>query len=320
MARGSLRPNPKRALPQGQGGHHAPSQGLSCLPHQKHLPDPPWDFSEHAEMSGLGTSGPGLWCPRASGRKTSEAASAGPCLPGVGAEELFLAWWTLPGWGSKCPHLSFLPLTTLVPVSCSGKHRCPRGCEAWSAELSSLPPWPARHCVHPSRLCPFLPGALCLCPLTPLPASPTPGTWRGPESSGSEGGALRRGPYRRAKVRLHAPRHGPHLSARHGFLGKGLGSSLGLPQPSGPSLRAAACGSILLRPPRRGWAGRGFGCWSLGLLRPISEANSLLFSPQSEMSENRQGRGSSTGDEEDGLAILRRWVAALLLGTPGLGQ
>ena len=32
----------------------------------------------------------------------------------------------------------------------------------------------------------------------------------------------------------------------------------------------------------------------------------MLFSPQSEMSETRQGRSSSTGDEEENLAILRR--------------
>lgn len=34
----------------------------------------------------------------------------------------------------------------------------------------------------------------------------------------------------------------------------------------------------------------------------------VLFSLQSEMSESRQGRSSSTGDEEESLAILRRWV------------
>lgn len=33
---------------------------------------------------------------------------------------------------------------------------------------------------------------------------------------------------------------------------------------------------------------------------------SMLFSLQSEMSETRQGRSSSTGDEEENLAILRR--------------
>lgn len=33
---------------------------------------------------------------------------------------------------------------------------------------------------------------------------------------------------------------------------------------------------------------------------------SMLFSPQSEMSETRQGRTSSTGEEEESLAILRR--------------
>lgn len=32
----------------------------------------------------------------------------------------------------------------------------------------------------------------------------------------------------------------------------------------------------------------------------------VLLSPQSEMTENRQGRSSSTGDEEESLAILRR--------------
>lgn len=32
----------------------------------------------------------------------------------------------------------------------------------------------------------------------------------------------------------------------------------------------------------------------------------MLFSPQSEMSEPRQGRTSSTGEEEESLAILRR--------------
>lgn len=32
----------------------------------------------------------------------------------------------------------------------------------------------------------------------------------------------------------------------------------------------------------------------------------ILFSPQSEMSEPRQGRTSSTGEEEESLAILRR--------------
>lgn len=39
----------------------------------------------------------------------------------------------------------------------------------------------------------------------------------------------------------------------------------------------------------------------LSILKP-----SMLFSPQSEMSETRQGRTSSTGDEEENLAILRR--------------
>lgn len=37
----------------------------------------------------------------------------------------------------------------------------------------------------------------------------------------------------------------------------------------------------------------------------------MLFSLQSEMSESRQGRSSSTGDEEESLAILRRWVGCL---------
>lgn len=36
----------------------------------------------------------------------------------------------------------------------------------------------------------------------------------------------------------------------------------------------------------------------------------VLFSLQSEMSEGRQGRSSSTGEEEESLAILRRWVGA----------
>ncbi|XP_023570912.1 guanine nucleotide exchange factor DBS isoform X9 [Octodon degus] len=63
---------------------------------------------------------------------------------------------------------------------------------------------------------------------------PSPGAWRGPENSGSEGSALRRGPYRRAK---------------------------------------------------------------------------------SEASESRQGRGSSTGDEEESLAVLRRHVMNELLDT-----
>lgn len=40
---------------------------------------------------------------------------------------------------------------------------------------------------------------------------------------------------------------------------------------------------------------------ALFILKP-----SMLFSSQSEMSEPRQGRTSSTGDEEESLAILRR--------------
>lgn len=40
---------------------------------------------------------------------------------------------------------------------------------------------------------------------------------------------------------------------------------------------------------------------TLFILKP-----SMLFSPQSEMSEPRQGRASSTGEEEESLAILRR--------------
>uniref|UniRef100_A0A8C2UPS7 Guanine nucleotide exchange factor DBS n=1 Tax=Chinchilla lanigera TaxID=34839 RepID=A0A8C2UPS7_CHILA len=77
-------------------------------------------------------------------------------------------------------------------------------------------------------------------PVAPRPEAltkspcPSPGTWRGPENSGSDSSALRRGPYRRAK---------------------------------------------------------------------------------SEASESRQGRGSSTGDEEESLAILRRHVMNELLDT-----
>lgn len=41
----------------------------------------------------------------------------------------------------------------------------------------------------------------------------------------------------------------------------------------------------------------------------------MLFSPQSEMTESRQGRSSSTGDEEESLAILRRHVMNELLDT-----
>lgn len=45
----------------------------------------------------------------------------------------------------------------------------------------------------------------------------------------------------------------------------------------------------------------------------------MLFSPQSEMSEGRQGRGSSTGDEEESLAILRRWVGCFPAPPRGSG-
>lgn len=48
-------------------------------------------------------------------------------------------------------------------------------------------------------------------------------------------------------------------------------------------------------------AGQSASEAGLSILKP-----SMLFSPQSEMSETRQGRTSSTGDEEENLAILRR--------------
>lgn len=44
----------------------------------------------------------------------------------------------------------------------------------------------------------------------------------------------------------------------------------------------------------------------------------MPLSPQSELSEGRQGWSSSTGDEEESLAVLRRWV--LQISTPAFGS
>lgn len=133
-----------------------------------------------------------------------------------------------------------------------------------------------------------------------------PGVRRGSENSSSEGAALRRGPYRRAKV-------SPHCSAA-------------LPAaPAAPALLLLYMWAREPVPPHPVLQDPGFQlCSPLGseadvrrcLPRFEISASGVLFSPQSEMSESRQGRSGSPGDEEESLAVLRRWVLQRSVGCP----
>ena len=78
------------------------------------------------------------------------------------------------------------------------------------------------------------------------------------------------------------------------------------PDPSPPGPPHPACGASGPPPTDRRL---GSGSRASGYTFSFLEARcGPVLSPQSEVSEGRQGRGRSTGDEES-LAILRRWVA-----------